>query len=171
MHDQMEQPSQTLPVGERRTDRDLQRAALRDLVALASECARTESEIELRHKTELENAEQTLDKTLFVTEQRAEHLKEQVREKHTDHTGKIATKFEEDLGQLKDQDRAMRQRIETDFEKSEKELRDKLQQATWLADSVLEATQNQLRDESVKGKRDATSHNELLDGLENRAAR
>src|SRR4051812_18517509 len=84
MPDQIEQPPQTLARSERRTDRDLQRAALRDLVALASECAKTEAEIEQRHKTEIEESNLKLDKTLFVTEQRGEHLKDQVRQKHHD---------------------------------------------------------------------------------------
>ena len=83
--DQIEQAPQLLPATDRRTDRDLQRAALRDLVALASECAKTETDIEQRHKTEIEASNTKLDKALFVTEQRAEHLKEQVRQKHVDH--------------------------------------------------------------------------------------
>src|SRR5438477_1432992 len=136
MPDQIEQSPQTLARSERRTDRDLQRAALRDLVALASECARTEAQIEQRHKTEVEESDVKLDKTLFVTEQRGEHLKEQVKQKHHDHIEQIEKKFREDLDQLKAQDAGMRQRIDQDFEKSEKELKEKLQQATWLADSV-----------------------------------
>ena len=62
----------------------------------------------------------------------------------------------------------MRQ-IDQVFEQSDTELKQKLQQSTWLADSVLEATLNQLRDESNRHKREQAAHNELLDGLENRA--
>src|SRR5579862_604316 len=97
MPDQIEQAPQLSPVPERRTARDLQRAALRDLVALSSECAKTEAEIEQRHKTEIEDANAKLDKTLFVTEQRAEHLKEQVRQKHDDHLQVIDKKHAGDL--------------------------------------------------------------------------
>src|SRR5438067_6284402 len=168
MPDQIEQPPQTLDTRERRSDRDLQRAALRDLVTLATECLTTEAQTEQKHRTEIKTADEKLDKTLFVTEQRAEHLKEQIRQKYAEHIVKIDAKSKEDLEQLNVQDRGMHDRINADWEKSEKELREKLQQATWLADSVLEATQNQLRDESNKGKRDYAAQNEFLDSLENR---
>ena len=136
MPEQIEQAPNLLARSERPSDRDLQRAALRDLVALASECARTETEIEKRHKTELEEAAVKLDKSLFVTEQRGEHLKEQVRQKYAEHIQKIDKQFQDELQQSAAQDAAMRQRIDQDFEKNEKELRDKLQQATWLAEDV-----------------------------------
>src|SRR3954471_1413727 len=138
MPDQIEQTPDTLAAPDRASARDLQRAALRDLVALASECTRTEAQIEQKHRTELEAAEETRDKTLFVTEQRAEHLKDQIRQKYQEQVEQIAIKFGQEMEQLTAQDAGMRQRIDTDWEKAEKELRDKLQQSTWLADSVLE---------------------------------
>src|SRR4051812_11644882 len=100
MPDQIEQPPQTLETRERHSDRDLQRAALRDLVALATECLTAEAQIEQKHRAETSVAEEKLDKTLFVTEQRGEHLKEQIRQKYAEHVAKIKAKFMEDLAQL-----------------------------------------------------------------------
>src|SRR3954454_11251494 len=115
MPDQIEKPPQTLDTGERRSDRDLQRAALRDLVTLATECLTTEGQIEQKHRGEISSAEGKLDKTLFVTEQRAEQLKEQIRQKYKEHSAQIDAKFLEDLEQLNVQDRGMRDRINADW--------------------------------------------------------
>ncbi len=170
MPDQVEQTIQAPTANsDRRSDRDLQRVALRDLVALAGQCAHQEVEIEQKHQEELKASKDKLDKALFTTEQRAEHLKEQIRQKHREHTATIAHRFEAETAQLKSTDVNARRNIEADFEKGDSEIRHKLQQAAWLADSVLEATQNQLRDESSKGKRDHATQLELLDALENRA--
>ena len=169
MPDQIEQTEQTPVIRDRRTDRDLQRQALRELVALASHSARRATEIDQKHKAEHAAAEDKLDKSLFTTEQRAEHLKSQVRQKHAEHSEQIARDFKEEIAQHQENDLAMRRQIDQVFEQSDTELKQKLQQSTWLADSVLEATLNQLRDESNRHKREQAAHNELLDGLENRA--
>ncbi len=152
------------------TDRDLQRAALRDLVALASECAATESQIEQKHQSEQQAAQQKLDKTLSTTEQRLQNVRQQIQQKYHDHLGKIGDAFQRELAQHKEMPMLPRTfRYRQDFEKVDNEIKQKLQQATWLADSVLEATLNQLRDESNKAKRDLTNQNELLDAMETKA--
>ena len=48
------QPPATSPSSSPDADRDVQRDTLRDLVALATECAATESEIERRYRSETE---------------------------------------------------------------------------------------------------------------------
>src|SRR4051794_32651896 len=120
MPDQIEQPADTLAAADRASARDLQRAALRDLVALASECTRTEVQIERKHVTEINAAEENLDKTLFVTEQRSEHLKDQIRQKYQEQVEQINAKFNQEMEELNAQDAGMKQRIDTDWDKSEK---------------------------------------------------
>ncbi|HEX3358576.1 MAG TPA: hypothetical protein VHS31_16495, partial [Tepidisphaeraceae bacterium] len=169
MPDQIEHTPQVQVTAEKRSDRDLQRSALRDLVTLVGECQKTEIEIEQKHRVEQEEAKKKLEVSLSNIEHRLKNLQNQVGEKLAVHTERIGKEFEAKIKQFKETDVAMRDRMAADYEKSERELKQKLQQATWLADSVLEAAQAQLRDESNKLKREDIAQNEVLDGLENRA--
>ena len=67
----------TAPV-ERNTERDLQRAALRDLVALSTECAARENEIEQALERAVASANREHDRKVEETELRAEGAKQEV---------------------------------------------------------------------------------------------
>src|SRR5688500_4029773 len=67
-----------------RTDRDLQRSALRDLVELATDCAATEAEIETRLSTTLEGAERALAQTSSTLSLRFDSMRQQVQKKHAE---------------------------------------------------------------------------------------
>src|SRR5205823_5560654 len=73
-------PARTTDDG--RSPLDLQRAALRDLVALATESATTESQIERTFQTSAEQARKDHEKATWTLRQRYESAKDQVRNKH-----------------------------------------------------------------------------------------
>src|SRR5882724_4479255 len=64
------------------TQRDVQRAALRDLVSLATECATTESEIEHTFHAAVEHANKDLETTLWSLQQRLLSAEDSVRYKY-----------------------------------------------------------------------------------------
>jgi hypothetical protein len=72
------QAAPTSPSTPAQSDRDVQRSALRDLVALSAESAATEQEIEKRHRAQLQAAERQLENALTEIEQRFEQQKQQL---------------------------------------------------------------------------------------------
>jgi hypothetical protein len=164
------QPPQPLDQGaappERNTERDLQRAALRDLVSLSTECAARENEIEQALERAVTSANREHDRKVEEIELRAEGAKQEAREQHAERAAKVNAQYGADFNALNGADRASRQRIETDADNIDRDAKEKLQQAVWLADSVLEATQNQAHAEYKKTKEQVATNNEQLDELE-----
>ena len=78
------------------TPLDLQRSALRDLVALATESATTESEIERAYHAGVEQGQKDYERATWTIRQRFEGTKEAVRVKHRDALEVIDARFRED---------------------------------------------------------------------------
>ncbi len=141
------------------TQRDIQRAALRDLVSLAMECATTENEIEERYQKSVEQVEKELENGLWSVQQRYKSGDESVRQKAEASLAAIEIKFAADAGTLKQKDESARQKIIRESDGPQQQLKQKYDQAVWLADSVFESTQAQLR-EDLKKKRSEISDDE-----------
>src|SRR5258708_28872677 len=62
------------------SNRDVQRATLRDLVALATECAATENEIERRYRIEVETENNRAERLLRDISRKASNTREQIRQ-------------------------------------------------------------------------------------------
>src|SRR5215203_5987682 len=133
-----------------RTDRDLQRSALRDLVELATECAATEAEIESRLVTTIADAEREFAQTSTSLSQRVESLRQQIQKKHAERLGQANEQFEYESRAVGETDHAARSKVAAEFESAEQEVKQKLAQAIWLAESVAEATQIQVRKDQGK---------------------
>src|SRR6185437_13868768 len=151
--------------------RDLQRDALRDLVALATECAATEARIELEHRSSTEQAKKTLEKTTWTLAQRFTSLDEAARQEHQDELANVHSRHQAELADAKAAHQQTRDRIERDHEPAERKSRQQFEQAVWLADSVLEVAQNQVREEAKKVREAIKAHDEAIEGIGNRAAR
>src|SRR5262249_51516177 len=147
------------------SDRDLQRDALRDLVQLAAESAAREIEIERVHKTQLQQSEKQLAKTLEDIDPRHESRKQQIEEEHASRMAQVAQQHEAAVADLNNFDKTSRTRIEYDHDRIHQDLRSKLQSAVWLAESVFEATQNQIAKEYKKAKEDHGNRMEELSEL------
>jgi energy-coupling factor transporter ATP-binding protein EcfA2 len=149
---------------------DMQRAALRDLVALATESATTESEIERTFEAATEQWRKEFDKSTWTLRQRYESAKDGVRTKHAAAVGEIDRKHRSELSTAEADTVPRVARVDRDHESLEHALTEKLNQATWLAESVFDVSQNQAREEYKKVKERVQSHNEALAALEAQAA-
>jgi DNA segregation ATPase FtsK/SpoIIIE, S-DNA-T family len=153
-----------------RTPRDVQRSALRDLVALATECATTETEVELRFQKSTEQLNKELDTAVWSIQQRHLANADKVRQKHEERRTAIDAKFNADAGALKVKDEAARDRIARENDPPQRDLRQKYDQAVWLADSVFESTQAQLREDLKKKREEINAQLGQLNEMEGKAA-
>src|SRR5579884_2911538 len=149
--------------------RDVQRSALHDLVALATESAATEAEIEGLFKASTEGASKEAEKSRWTINARYRGYEDSLRQKHEERVANAKSKYEADKSALEQSLRETRERIEREHEPLDQKMKEKLQQAVWLADSVLEVAQNQIREEVKKSHDAVKAHNEALDLMEGRA--
>jgi hypothetical protein len=136
------------------SDRDMQRAALRDLVRLAADAAIREIEIEKTYRVQLQQAEKQLNKSIEEIEHRHETRKAELAAGIEQKISTVAQSHQAAKADLTNFDSTSRKRIAHDHDRVKQDLKSKLQQAVWLAESVLEATQNQIAKEYKKAKED-----------------
>ena len=79
--------------GNGQTPLDLQRSALRDLVALSTESATTESKIEREYHAATEQGQKDFEKTTWTIRQRYESARESARRKHAEVLAAVDAKF------------------------------------------------------------------------------
>jgi ABC-type multidrug transport system fused ATPase/permease subunit len=146
MQNQMSQTAQPLPTApsesSSRTDRDLQRAALTDLIALAADCSAAESERE--HRSSLEQASLQFNDRTFTIDEHHKKSTEEANQKHQSRLADLSRQYKAEQAKILAADRAARQKIESDKLAIDESLKRKYDQAVWLADSVAEVTANQI---------------------------
>jgi hypothetical protein len=146
-------------------DRDVQRAALRDLVRLAADAAATEVEIDKTHRTQHQQADKELAKALEEIEQRHEAGKQEHAQQVEQRVAQVEQDYLAAKADLTNFDSTSRKRIAHDHDHVRQDLKSRLQQAVWLAESVFEATQNQIAKEYKKAREDHESRIQEVDGL------
>jgi len=149
-----------------KSPRDVQRDALHDLVALATESAATEAEIERRFRTSTEQAGKEFEKTQFQLGQRHAAERAGAEERHQQRAAELHAQFMSEVADAKSSHARVRERIERDHEPVDRKTREQLEQAVWLADSVLEVAQNQARADEKKVKEQLKAHSDAVDGIE-----
>src|SRR5690242_18395305 len=149
--------------------REVQRGALHDLVALATESAATEAQIERLFQTSTADATKEAHDSQWAIDARNRGHEESLRQKHDERLTSAKAKFESDKTALEQSLQESRERIERDHEPVDRKVREKLQQAIWLADSVFEVAQNQIHEEVKKSKEAVKAHDEAADLMEQRA--
>ncbi len=143
----MSQTAAVIPVSSDqspRTDRDLQRAALTDLISLAADCATAESDIEREYRTSLEKAGQSFNDRTFELDEHHKRSTAETNDKHQARLAELTRQYQAERSKIIGADRALRQKIESDKLAVDEALKKKLDQSTWLADSVLEVCSNQI---------------------------
>jgi hypothetical protein len=149
--------------------RDLERAALRDLVLLSTQCADEEVQIEDRResarKAELEASEEACKQI----EQRRDRQEADVRRQYDERLALVAQKFQSDMAKLTRSTEAARGRIGHERDAVDRDLKEQRGQAMWLTDSLLEAAQIKLREGTRKAAEDHAGHVKDLDDLEGQA--
>src|SRR5918993_2977209 len=119
-------------------DHDAVRGALRDLVALAAECAAREAEIAQTQQAELEQAEKELARSRSNVDLRFKGVRDEIQTKTQARIEQINQQFQAELAELKQSDQSRRQMVADDFEKATADVNHKIQQAVWLAESMFE---------------------------------
>src|SRR5689334_3450420 len=80
--------------------RDVQRAALRELVSLLTESATTESEIETRHRAAQEELNKATERVRQDIEHRQASSREEADRKHEEWVAQVDAKFQEGIEAL-----------------------------------------------------------------------
>jgi S-DNA-T family DNA segregation ATPase FtsK/SpoIIIE len=171
---QPHQPSDTLspdaPLPAHASHRDVQRAALRELVSLLTESATTESEIEARHRAAVEDVEKAIVKARQDVEHRAAAKREEAEQKYQQAVAEADAKYRAGLQSLDSSTEDVRLKINRDHDSVVAGVKRRFEQAWFMSDSLLEATQNSIRDEWRKAKQAADEQSAALDGMEVKAA-
>src|SRR5258707_7545265 len=125
-------------------DRDIQRAALRDLIALSTECATTESEVERENRTSLEQEKKAVSDRGFQIEQQHKQQTAETKQKHEDQRAAITLQHQTEKAKISQADRAYRKKAEAEKQSIDEKVKKKFDQATWEADSVHEMSGAQI---------------------------
>ena len=115
--------TEPVPTAEIATPRDVQRAALRDLVALATECATTETEIEQKHQKSTELVNKELDTAVWSAQQRHITTEEKIRQKFDARMTEVEARFTSGAAEIKKRDDSARNRIVRENDPPQRELR------------------------------------------------
>jgi hypothetical protein len=150
------------------SNRDLQRTALRDLVAICTECAATEIQIEKRYSVALEEGTKEYDRGVWTVEERLKTARENTDKEHQTRLGQIQGQYQADFAALNQAAEASRRRVEHDKSAIERQIKQQLEQASWLAESVYDGTQARIHDELKQAKETLGSQTELLEEMRQR---
>jgi S-DNA-T family DNA segregation ATPase FtsK/SpoIIIE len=162
----------TEPAGapDRRTDRDLQRAALGDLVTLSAECTAVERRVEQDHLAAVQGEDRRHQKVVADLDERYKSDTANARLKHAERVAAVRGQFDQDFAALKLWDQVGRDKADAEHSAAEKGVKEKLQQSTWLAESVFEAATISVRDELRKNKEKVGRQREALAAIDKKAA-
>jgi S-DNA-T family DNA segregation ATPase FtsK/SpoIIIE len=131
-----------VPAGPR-VGRDIQRGALKDLIALAADCATAESEIEREYRTGKEQAVKGSADRNFQIDQRHRQQQEEAKQKHQARLADTLKQYKAQRNKIALADKAGKQKIEAERQSLEEKIKGKYDHALWLADSVLEVANGQ----------------------------
>ena len=153
------------------TDRDVQRATLRDLVKLAAECAATESEIERRHASETEEEHKSYQQLGRELANKFSNLSAEAKRAFEQATAAANEKFAAELVALEEADSQSRGKVETRHDLAQQEIKKKYDHAVWLADSVYEFALNSAAAEFKQANATADTQGKSLDEIQEKGAR
>ena len=138
-------------------------------MALATESAATEAEIERRWRTVTEQAGKEFEKAQYALSQKLTAARAAAAARQQEHAAKLHASFMAEVAEAQWAWRGAASAIERDHEPVDRKTREQLEQAVWLADSVLEVAQNQVRAEDKKVKEQIKTHSDAVDGVEQQA--
>jgi DNA segregation ATPase FtsK/SpoIIIE, S-DNA-T family len=149
--------------------RDIQRMALRDLVALATECANTETELERRLQTALDQSQKELQTRSWDIDDRLRTLKEKIGVEYKQRLAESEAEDHSQIRQARAADDKLRAAAEFDLKNVQRDLQKSLDHARWLAESVFDAATIQLREEMKVANAALSTRTGQLDELQTRS--
>jgi len=145
---------------------DAQRAALRDLVNLATECAATEKRIDRELAVARAAAAENYEKAHKSVAIRFESLRNQAAQRKDELLGGVATQHAADLHAIEQAEVPARRKAIAELDQVEQLVQKKTAEAAWLADSDLEVSLNTLAAEEKQVTSEVSGHLARLDDLE-----
>ena len=145
------------------SDREVQRAILRDLVSLATDCAATESEIERKFRFESESENGRHERLIRDTTRKYAALREGARQQHDTSLTRAENAFQAAFESLKLRDEEIRRKIDGKYQQMVQDVMKNQDQAIWLADSVLENEQNGAAVDFKKAKETIEQHRKEIE--------
>ena len=148
------------------TDRDIQRQALRDLIALSSESAATESDVEREYRTGREDASKSSGDRAFGIEQRHQQAMAEAEQQGKAKLAAIAQRYKAERQKLAAADAAAKQKAEADKKGVDAKLKRQYDEKVFEADSVLEVANNRANAAYRQVAGAVEKEQEELNGLE-----
>src|SRR4051812_49305780 len=152
------------------TDRDVQRATLRDLAKLAAECAATESEIQRRLASETEEEHKAYQQLERDLARKFSNLVADAQRTLEQGTAAANEKFAAELAALEEADSQSRGKVETRHDLAQQEIKKKYDHAVWLGESVYEFALNSAAAEYKQANAAADAQAKSLDEIQEKAA-
>lgn len=153
------------------TLRDLQHAALNDLLDLAPQSVeQAEQAIDAEYQKQLDRAERRYRRVLRRVESRYGAFIDKGRRTFERETSEVEGKFAARLAQIEADRQAARAKIMKESTAAGHEVKARLDQEIWLADSVVEAAKSQATQQRKQLERDTTLRRTTVDALAINAA-
>ncbi|MCB9852342.1 MAG: cell division protein FtsK [Phycisphaerales bacterium] len=148
------------------TLRDLQHAALNDLIELAPQAVeQAEQAIEAEYEKQLDRAERRYRRVLRRVESRYGAFIDAGRRNFERQTSEVDGKFAARLAHIEAERQSARAKIMREATTAGQEVKAKLDQEIWLADSVVDAARTQAAQSRKKLDKDTAQRKATLDGL------
>ncbi len=141
---------------------DEQRDALRDLVALASQCAQTEEQINRQFTIASEQAKKTLSAAKAAIENRFAAQSQNIEEQRQQKIQDIQAKLQSSKHQAEEQYKQACTGIRWDYGAAEKSTRGHHDEARLLTETGLDAAHNRAIQQKEALKRDLKAHDEAI---------
>jgi len=151
------------------SEREMQRAALRELVELSTQVAAEERTIEEEHKLEVQRQAKDHERQVWGAEERAKNSETAVREKYAERVDRVKAEFSTTTASVREADAKAKKKVQLDFGPQEAKIKKQYDEAVWLADAELEARQDQVRLEQRKAKQSLGEQDEEIASLEDKA--
>ncbi|HEX8913419.1 MAG TPA: hypothetical protein VF796_13745, partial [Humisphaera sp.] len=142
---------------------DAQRAALRDLIALATESAATEARIDRELQAALKAAAETFERARQTIDARYAQQTKAAAEKHAAAVAAVRQKEAADAHAVRKFEAPAKAEAQGQFEQTQALANKKVQEAAWLADSDLEVTINALAADKKRLEEEVAGHLAELD--------
>jgi hypothetical protein len=158
------------PSDEPKSDRDLQRGALQELMDLVRECAALEAGIETELQTTLSETKGSGQKTLTDSERKYKSLQDQITAKVQEKQSQVEARYQQAVTSLKANEQNLRRRVRGEFDLAQQKIKKDYDQGIWLAESVLEAAEGKASEELKWATELSAGQTEFLTEKENQTS-
>ncbi len=172
LHPQSDPPVSSLPQkhGAPCPQRDTQRTILRDLLALAVQCATQEGQFLRQFRGANDQAKKDLNNTLTQIESQYSTEVEKLAAQRERTLEKIAADYQERLVQCAEEYNQAQAGMKWEHTEAQRKVRNQIEEAKWLAEGEVETARNQIRAEDEELSKVFQEHEQALSEVAQSAA-